>query len=50
MPFDYKRNKQDLEGDTSLPDALEFHRGHSDISNVRSVLSINERACCMYLG
>lgn len=31
MPFDYESNKEDLEGDTSLPDALEFQRGHSDI-------------------
>lgn len=31
MPFDYKRNKQILEGDASLPDALEYHRGLSDI-------------------
>lgn len=31
VPFYYKRDKQDLEGDTSLPDVAEFHGGHSDI-------------------
>ena len=34
MPFNYKRNKQVLEGDASLPDALEFHRDTVIFANV----------------